>query len=362
VDVSNERQAALTKLCTGRALLSSSSSKTKGSTAKNTSSTTYAEVEGTQYKVVWSCLLLIEKVINNLSCAAYFQSLSTTLIPKIAELLRLFNTRTQSLVLGAGAIHSSARLKSINAKHLALVTQCLELVITLIPHVRAGLMSLLPNKNQHVLLEEIDKTQKDMMEHNERVLSKFVSIIGGIVEHGLAPKISKTNFDVTAASTTKDKIVLCPFMEGIAINTKKMHQVLSVLLPEEHLQDVFCRIYAYIDHKIPMLYISTAEANEPTLSSNTPENRTQQNKSFRLPNTIAGKKRMLYEIEMLTTGLNKLPGVSPWDFTMMKVLERKLDIEVKKENGDASKDVDGDASKDKDGKEENSDAVKQAEV
>lgn len=351
VDVSAERQAALTKLCTGRALLSTSSSKTKGPTTKNTSSTTYAEVEGTQYKVVWSCLLLIEKVISNLSCAAYFQSLSTTLIPKIAELLRLFNTRTQSLVLGAGAIHSSARLKSINAKHLALVTQCLELVITLIPHVRAGLMSLLPNKNQHVLLEEIDKTQKDMMEHNERVLSKFVSIIGGIVEHGLAPKISKTNFDVTAAS--KDKVVLCPFMEGIAINTKKMHQVLSALLPEEHLQDVFCRIYAYIDHKIPMLYISTAEANEPTLNA---DNRTQKS-SFGLPLTIAGKKRMLYEIEMLTTGLNKLPGVRPWDFTMTKVLERKLDIEVVEKKDDVG------ASKDEEDKEENSEnGVKQTEV
>lgn len=271
-------------------------------------------------------------------------------------------------------------MKSINAKHLALVTQCLELVITLIPHVRAGLMSLLPNKNQHVLLEEIDKTQKDMMEHNERVLSKFVSIIGGIVEHGLAPKIAKTNFDASAAATnnnnsssTKEKsVVLCPFMEGIAINTKKMHQVLSVLLPEEHLQDVFCRIYAYIDHKIPMLYISTAEANEPTLSSsssasnlqnnnngNNTRNNTQQSFSsstsskassvkllFRLPTTTAGKKRMLYEIEMLTTGLNKLPGVRPWDFTMTQVLERKLDIEVVKKKDDV--DSNNTATKDDD--------------
>ena len=75
---------------------------------------TDAEVEGIRYKVVWSCLLLLEMVMDDVACAAHFQTLATNVVGKVAELLRLFNTRSTHLVLGAGAIHSAARLKSIN--------------------------------------------------------------------------------------------------------------------------------------------------------------------------------------------------------------------------------------------------------
>ena len=74
-------------------------------------------VGGVHYKVVWSCLLLVEMIMNDLSAAAHFTGLSTLMVTKVSELLRLFNARTTQLVLGAGAIHSAARLKSINAKH-----------------------------------------------------------------------------------------------------------------------------------------------------------------------------------------------------------------------------------------------------
>jgi len=243
------------------------------------------------------------------------------------------------LVLGAGAIHSSARLKSIIAKHLALVTQCLELVVVIIPHIRDTLMAQLTS-NQHVLLEEIDKIQKEMSDHNERVLSKFVSIIGGIVEHGLAPKILKTDFDAIALNSQQRPPSMSPFLEGIAINTKKMHQVLSILLPEEHLQDVFCRIYAYIDHKIPMLFFTAAEQNQPTLattnhvSSKTENIAVVNTPSFSLPTTESGQKRMLYEVQMLITGLNKLSGVRTWDFSAYEVLELKFDMRSTAENHD----------------------------
>ena len=89
-----------------------------------------AVVEGVHYKVVWSCLLLVEMIMTYLSSAAYFQqSLATNAVTKVVEVMRLFNARTTNLVLGAGAIHSAARLKSINAKHLSYVTQCLEVVL-----------------------------------------------------------------------------------------------------------------------------------------------------------------------------------------------------------------------------------------
>jgi len=245
----------------------------------------------------------------NIDCAAHFQSLATNVVSKVSELLRLFNSRSTQLVLGAGAIHSAARLKSINAKHLSLVTQCLGMTIAILPHVRAALMAQLPPK-QHNLLTDLDSIKKEYGEHNEKVLNKFVTIVGGIVEHGLAPRIGGTNFDTRARQLSEDvnPLPCCNFLDGVSTNTRKMHHVLNSLLPQDHLQDVFSRILAFLDHKVPSLF-DAAEASP----------------KFSYPTTDAGKRRMLLEVETMTNSLNALDRVLPWEFTAVAVLERKLD-------------------------------------
>lgn len=288
-----------------------------------------AEVEGVEYKVVWSCLLLVEMTMTNLSAAGHFKILATNAVTKVAELLRLFNTRTTSLVLGAGAIHSAARLKSINAKHLSMVIQCLGMMTALLPHIRAALMSQLPHK-QHALLNDLDKIKKDYVDHSEKVLNKFVTIIGGIVEHGLAPRIAGTDFDARAKelSSETDEISCCVFLDGVSTNTKKMHQVLNAMLPPDHLQDVFSRIFAYVDQKVPTLIIAACTTSQKPNGS----------PSFRLPSSDDGKRRLILEVESMTEKLNGLKGVLPWDFTCTNVLERKLDYVLKKESGNADPD------------------------
>lgn len=328
-EISISRQTELTRLCTGRAIASTSKLRAKQDDSKNENGAMpaekkpMAEVEGVNYKVVWSCLLLVEMIMVNLSAAAYFQSLSANAVSKVTELLRLFNSRTTQLVLGAGAIQSAARLKSINAKHLSMVTQCLGMMLALLPHIRAVLMAQLPAK-QHPLLSDLDKIKKDYVEHNEKVLNKFVTIIGGIVEHGLAPRIASTDFDSRARDLpldndeSKAKLTCCAFLDGISTNTRKMHQVLKALLPPDHLQDVFSRIFAYVDQKVPTLFITADATTKPSNGAPT----------FSFPVTDEGKMRLILELEFTTTKLNQLPGVLPWDFTAMAVLERKLDFKV----------------------------------
>lgn len=270
--------------------------------------------------MVWSCLLLLEFLLINVSSAAHFQTLATSCVSKIAELLRLFNSRTSQLVLGAGAIHSAARLKSINAKHLALVTQCLGLVISILPHIRAALMAQLPSK-QHTLLHDLDKIKREYNDHLEKVLSKFVNIISGIVEHGLAPRISKTDFD--QRGRMQREIELCGFLEGVATNTKKMHQVLAGLLPTDHLHDVFSRIFSNIDSMVPTLFMNADTSSKGKNATNSG--------GFLLPSTEAGKRRLVAEVEIMTKGLNSLPGVQEWEFSSMSVLKKKLELDVEPE-------------------------------
>lgn len=68
---------------------------------------------------------------------------------------QVFNSRATQLVLGAGAIHSTAKLKSISAKHLALCSQSLGLVRAVIPLLTAALATRLPQKH-HLLLAQMD--------------------------------------------------------------------------------------------------------------------------------------------------------------------------------------------------------------
>ena len=112
---------------------------------------------------------------------------------RIVELLRQFNTSSSRLVLGAGAIHSAARLKSINARHLALASQCLGLVRALAPHVRAALLAQLPPKH-HLLLVNLDEAVQDYAKHHEDILSKFVSIIDEMLTQ-CASSIADTTWD-----------------------------------------------------------------------------------------------------------------------------------------------------------------------
>lgn len=314
---------ALTRLCTGLATVPAPAWNVRenGSDVNTTLTSEKkpcAEVEGVEYKVVWSCLLVVEMVMTNLSAAAHFQSLAPNAVTKVVELLRLWNGRTTSLVLGAGAIQSTARLKSINAKHLSYVTQCLGMLMALLPHIRGALMAQLSTK-QHALLSEIDNIRKEYQDHNDKVLNKFVSIIGGIVEQGLAPRIANTDFALRDQELPPEKvedIKCCVFLEGISNSTRKLHQVLSVLLPPDHLQDVFSRIFAHLDEKIPALLIvaTTSQVNGSP--------------SFELPTTDSGKRRLILEVLQTTRTLNSLDGVHPWDFTAVDILERRMDYKL----------------------------------
>lgn len=342
--VSSQRQTALTRLCTGLATVSTPlrNIQENGSDDQTTTDKKpVAIVEGVHYKVVWSCLLLVEMIMTYLSAAANFQqSLATNAVTKVVELMRLFNSRTTNLVLGAGAIHSAARLKSINAKHLSYVTQCLGMTMALLPHVRAALMAQLPPK-QHTLLTDLDNIKNEFKDHNEKVLNKFVSIIGGIVEHGLAPRIASIDFDERAKNQTAqespENVQCFVFLDGISSSTRKLHHVLNALLPPDHLQDVFSRIFAHLDQQIPALFIAAASTA-----------------AFSFPSTDAGKYRLLSEVAHTTKILNELAGVLPWDFTAINVLERKMDYKFPVKNDTA---IEGSAPIDQSGTEEASNEV-----
>lgn len=59
---------------------------------------------------------------------------------------------------------------------LALASQSLELSMTLIPHIKAALVVHLTDRRK-LLLDEFDRVLRDFAEHNEKIYSKFTSIV-----------------------------------------------------------------------------------------------------------------------------------------------------------------------------------------
>jgi vacuolar protein sorting-associated protein 54 len=241
-----------------------------------------------RYKVVWSAVLLVSLLTNYLNVAANFPTLTMDVMQRVVDLLRLFNARTAQLVLGAGAIQATARLRSITAKHLALASQCLGLILVLLPHVRAALAAHLQTKQQAFLLE-LDRLRQEYAEHQERILGKFVGIIGELVAQSAANTgLRETDWDAMGSAA-------CRFVEEVIKGASTMHKVLVGFLPGGQVQDVFGRVFDLLGVRLRE-YLEGAQ-----------------------PVTNAGRQRLVDEVSHLVTSLSMLRGVNAEVLTQLEM-------------------------------------------
>lgn len=83
-------------------------------------------------------------------------SFSAEVAQRVIELVKVFNSRTCQLVLGAGAMQI-AGLKSITAKHLALSCQSLGALVALHPSLQAVFLRDLAHSRKTVLLADFGR-------------------------------------------------------------------------------------------------------------------------------------------------------------------------------------------------------------
>ena len=235
-----------------------------------------AVVDGVQFKVVWSVMLLTETILTYLEVASNFSPVTADVINKIVELLRLFNSRTRQLVLGAQAIQSAARLKSISAKHLAVTGQSLSLINALLPHIRAALLAQIPPKHQ-LLLTELDRVAHDLVDHHGQIVAKFVAIVGDFVDAS-ASRLRAVDWDHFQG-------LQCEYFEEVQRNVLALHRVLQSILPPAQIQDVFSRIFALLNRKIPSHFEEV------------------------MPSTQTGRQRILDEITHLVTAFSRIKQI-----------------------------------------------------
>lgn len=148
--------------------------------------------------------------------------LATDTIAHTADLVRKFNSKTTQLILGAGATRS-AGLKHITAKHLALASQGINIVQSLvIPYMKdcgrrhvAGALSV---------LEEYERVVKDLQSHMQEIHNKFVTLMSDKTNHHVAI-IAKLDWEKESNGPRK-------YMLDLVKDTTVLSKILSSILPK----------------------------------------------------------------------------------------------------------------------------------
>ena len=161
-------------------------------------------------------------------------SMGSDISSALLDYLKLFNSRSSQLILGAGATRS-AGLKNITTRHLALSSQALSFVVAIIPYVREFARRYLPSSNN--LMTEFDKVKRLLQEHQSGIHDKLVDIMTGRASSHIN-NMKKINWDAPSNDAVNG------YMETLVKETATLHKVLGRHLPDMTVQMVMGPVMA----------------------------------------------------------------------------------------------------------------------
>ena len=194
-----------------------------------------AIIDEQKYILTESALLALRGLEQFESLIAGIPNMTQEVTSSMLEYLRLFNSRCQQLVLGAGAT-KIVGLKNITTKHLALASQALSFITTLIPHLREFVRRRSLGSGQ--LMVEFDKVKRLYQEHQYGVQDKFVEIMSGRASThvNLMKKVDWDNVDRNTSAVNS-------YLETLIKETLTLHKVLSKFLPEMTVQMIMDPVF-----------------------------------------------------------------------------------------------------------------------
>ncbi|KAF9924669.1 hypothetical protein BGZ67_009148 [Mortierella alpina] len=267
--------------------------------------------------VVGCSLVLLDTLAEYLDILNNISALTTDVMQRIIELLKLFNSRTCQVILGAGAMRS-AGLKNITAKHLALASQSLSVFATLIPYVKDWIRSKMADK-QIVMLAEFDRILRDFQEHQNEIHSKLVSIMSERLALHIRAMTNASVVDYDALNKPAQQLAngggsVNAFMDGLVKDAITLHKVLGRFLPAASMRRV-------ID-EVLQIFTTRLEEEIQKLPITTPLGKTRLQADVAYygqklgpldPNGIIGSRLMKQVKELMLT--DKKNGAGPTSST-----------------------------------------------
>ncbi|KAG6013176.1 hypothetical protein E4U43_007452 [Claviceps pusilla] len=236
-----------------------------------------AIIETEKFILPNSAILCLHGMGNFLYLIAGIPSMTTDVASSLVAYLQLFNSRCTQLILGAGATRS-AGLKNITTKHLALASQALSFMATLVPHIREFVRSQAGSSaGVSSVMGEFDKVRRLLQEHQSNIHQKLVDIMNG--RAALHAKSMRTiDWDASDADSVH------AYMEILAKETTTLHRVLTKHLPDTCIQMIMTPVFASYKEQLG------GPLREAT------------------PKTEAGQRSMLRDLEFLSTKLGQIEG------------------------------------------------------
>lgn len=196
-----------------------------------------AVIESEKFVLPTSAVLCLDGMGDFLQLIAGIPSMTTDIATSLVAYLQLFNSRCFQLILGAGATRS-AGLKNITTRHLALASQALAFMATLIPHVREYVRRQAGSgPNVSSLMGEFDKVRRLFQEHQDNIHQKLIEIMSGrAVNH--AKSIRAINWDSDTSEGPHS------YIEMLVKETTTLHRVLTKHLPETSIQVIMVPVFA----------------------------------------------------------------------------------------------------------------------
>lgn len=238
-----------------------STSQTENNVAGNLKSTLQTIVHGgVGYHMVNCGLILLKMLSEYVDISKCLPSLSLEVVQRVVEILKLFNTRTCQLVLGAGAMQVSG-LKSITSKHLALASQIISFIHSLIPDIRRVLFLKIPEARKQLLMSELDRVAQDYKIHRDEIHSKLVQIM----RERLLANLRKLPQIVEGWNGPEDNDVQpSQFAKAVTKEVTYLHRILSQTLLEADVQIIFRQVvqifHSHITEAFSKLEVSTPQA------------------------------------------------------------------------------------------------------
>ncbi|KAL5355661.1 Vps54-like protein-domain-containing protein [Aspergillus floccosus] len=247
-----------------------------------------AVIDEQKYILSESAMAMMRTIEEFQFLMANIPNMIQDIAPGLLETLKLFNSRSSQLILGAGATRS-AGLKNITTKHLALSSQALSFVIALVPYIREFVRRHAPSSS---LLGDFDKVKRLFQEHQSGIHEKLVDIMSSrSTVHVNAMK--KIDWDANGSTSVN------PYMETLTKETGTLHRVLSKHLPEmtvSMIMDPVFRTY-----------------------------REQWTKAFEevSVDTEAGKERLQRDAEHFQSKLSKIDGFGDLGERLLELVRQK---------------------------------------
>ena len=191
-----------------------------------------ATIDEQKYILTDSTLMVLRSLEHFECLITGIPSMTSEITTSLLDYLRLFNSRCQQLVLGAGAT-KIAGLKNITTKHLALSSQALSFIIALTPHIREFVRRHTSSGGQ--LMTEFDKVRRLYQEHQYGVHDKFVEIMSG--------RASTHVSALKKIQWAKESEGVNPYMETLVKETMTLHKVLGKFLPEGTVETVMDPVF-----------------------------------------------------------------------------------------------------------------------